>query len=120
MHSIKNKKKINKAREITFKINGDIWTIENVSEDRINNEMKSDDTIGVTIYKDFKILLLKNQSNILRTLRHELTHVWLYEYGHNQQDRQFNNEDVCEIVANCFDFIDKIVKIYNNNQGDKT
>lgn len=97
-------------KKIEFEINNDIWTIEVVSEDKINNTTKDDDTIGITIYKEYKILLLENQANIVKTLKHELTHVWLYEYGHNQQNRQFNYEDVCEIVASCFDFIELIVK----------
>lgn len=96
-----------------FKINGTKWTIEEVDEATINNEMKSDGTLGVTIYKNQKIMLLKDQANIIKTLKHELTHVWLYEYGHNQNDdKTFSYEDVCEIVASSNDFINEIVKEY--------
>ena len=62
-----------------FKINNTDWTIENVDEATINNEMKCEGTLGVTIYRSQKIMLLKNQANIIKTLKHELTHVWLYE-----------------------------------------
>lgn len=96
-----------------FKINNTDWTIENVDEATINNEMKCEGTLGVTIYKIQKIMLLKDQANIIKTLKHELTHVWLYEYGHNQNDdKTFSYEDVCEIVASINDFINEIVQAY--------
>lgn len=96
-----------------FEINNTTWTIEKVDEARINNEMKSDGTLGVTIFKNQKIMLLKDQANIIKTLKHELTHVWLYEYGHNQNDNKtFTYEDVCEIVASLHDFISEVVEQY--------
>lgn len=96
-----------------FEINNTTWTIEKVDEATINNEMKSDGTLGVTIYKNQKIMLLKDQANIVKTLKHELTHVWLYEYGHNQSDdKTFSYEDVCEVVASSNDFINEIVQEY--------
>ena len=97
-----------------FKINNTEWTIEEVDEATINNEMKSDEVLGVTIYKTQKIMLLKDQANIIKTLKHELTHVWLYEYGHNQNDNKvFSYEDVCEVVASINDFINEIVEQYS-------
>jgi len=96
-----------------FKINNTEWTIEEVDEATINNEMKSDGTLGVTIYRTQTIMLLKDQANIIKTLKHELTHVWLYEYGHNQnEDKTFSYEDVCEVVASINDFINEIVQAY--------
>lgn len=97
-----------------FKINGTEWTIKVVDEATINNEMKSDNTLGVTIYKTQEILLLDSQVNIIKTLKHELTHVWLYEYGHNQAEKEFNCEDVCEIVASINDFINEVVNEYKS------
>lgn len=73
--------------------------------------MKTDGTLGVTIYRTQTIMLLKDQANIIKTLKHELTHVWLYEYGHNQNDdKTFGYEDVCEIVASSNDFVNETVK----------
>lgn len=96
-----------------FKINNTEWLIEEVDEATINNEMKSDGTLGVTIYRTQTIMLLKDQANITKTLKHELTHVWLYEYGHNQnEDKTFTYEDVCEIVASSNDFINEVVQAY--------
>jgi len=96
-----------------FKINNTEWTIKEVDEATINNEMKSDGALGVTIYRTQIIMLLKDQANITKTLKHELTHVWLYEYGHNQNDdKTFSYEDVCEVVASINDFINEIVQAY--------
>ena len=112
------RRKREKRREIMkFKINNTEWTIEEVDEATINNEMKSDGTLGVTIYRTQKIMLLKEQANIIKTLKHELTHVWMYEYGHNQNDdKTFSYEDVCEIVASSNDFINEIVEQYINKK----
>ena len=95
-----------------FKINNTEWTIKEVDEATINNEMKQDGTLGVTIYKTQEIMLLKDQANIIKTLIHELVHVWLYEFGHNQNDKEFNCEDICEIVASSNDFVNEIVEQY--------
>ena len=97
-----------------FKINGTKWRILNVDEATINNEVKQDGSLGLTIYKIQTIMLLKNQANIIKTLKHELMHVWLYEYGHNQSEKEFNCEDVCEIVSSGNDFINEIVRQYSN------
>jgi hypothetical protein len=108
MYNVKRKRK-----GMKFKINNTEWTIEEVDEATINNEMKSDGTLGVTIYKTQKVMLLKDQANIIKTLKHELTHVWLYEYGHNQNDdKTFTYEDVCEVVASSNNFINEIIKEY--------
>lgn len=94
-----------------FKINNTEWNIKVVDEATINNEMKQDGTLGVTIYKTQEILLLKDQANIIKTLKHELMHVWLYEYGHIQDDNTtYGYEDICEIVASSNDFINRVVR----------
>ena len=96
-----------------FKINNTEWTIKEVSEAEINNEMKNDYTMGVTIYKSQEILLLENQANLIKTLKHELTHVWLYEYGHrHDEEKKLDYEDICEIVASSNDFINNVVEQY--------
>ena len=98
-----------------FKINNTEWEIKKVTEAEINNEMKNDYTMGVTIYKTQEILLLKDQANIIKTLKHELVHVWLYEYGHAQDDNTtYDYEDICEIVASSNDFINEVVNEYKS------
>lgn len=96
-----------------FKINNTEWTVKEVSEAEINNEMKNDYTLGITLYRTQEIWLLDNQVNIIRTLKHELTHVWLFEHGHRQDDEnKFDYEDICEIVASSNDFINETVRGY--------
>lgn len=98
-----------------FKCNNAEWTIKEVDEATINNEMKQDGTLGVTIYKTQEIMLLKDQANIIKTLKHELMHVWLYEYGHAQDDNTtYGYEDICEIVASSNDFVNEIVEKYKS------
>ncbi len=99
-----------------FEINKTKWTIKLVDEATINNEMKNDYTLGVTIYRTQQILLLNDQANIIKTLKHELAHVWLYEYGHNQHEKEFTQEDICEIVASSNDFINDIIKQYESEE----
>lgn len=103
-----------------FNINNTEWSIKEVSEAEINNEMKNDYTMGVTIYKTQEVLLLKEQANIIKTLKHELIHVWLYEYGHRQDDdKKYDYEDICEIVASSNDFINEVVEQYKSNKEIK-
>lgn len=100
-----------------FKINNSEWTIKEVDEATINNEEKNDYTLGLTFYKTHEIWLLNNNEGIIRTLKHELMHVWLWEYGHSQDDeKQYKYEDVCEIVACSNDFINEVVEQYKNNK----
>lgn len=95
-----------------FKINNTEWEIEEVEKDKMTCE-SSEWTQGLTIYLEQKVLLLKGQPNLEKTLKHELTHVWLYEYGHNQhEDKKFSCEDVCEVVASSNDFINEVVEQY--------
>ena len=96
-----------------FKCNNTKWTIKEVDEARMNNEEKNDYTLGLTFYKKNEIWLLNNNVNKIRTLKHELMHVWLWEYGHSQDDdRRYSYEEVCEIVACSNDFINEVVKQY--------
>lgn len=104
-------------KNMEFKINNTTWTIKDVDEPIINNETKTDCTLGVTIYKTQEIWLLKEQANVIKTLKHELMHVWMYEYGHNQHEKEFNFEDVCEIVASSNDFINEVVEMYKLEKG---
>ena len=60
-----------------------------------------------------KVSFLNDKNKLVDKLKHELTHVWLYEYGHNQNDdKTFSYEDVCEVVASSNDFINEIIKEY--------
>lgn len=101
-----------------FKINNTEWEIKEVDEATMNNEMKEDDTLGVTFIRKHEIWLVNNNANMIRTLKHELTHAWLWEYGHNQHEKEFNSEDVCEIVASSNDFVNKVVEQYTGRKQE--
>lgn len=93
-----------------FEINGTKWAIEIVNETKMHDETENRYTLGLTIYKSQKIYLLQEHANIIRTLKHELMHVWLYEYGHAQDDDfSYNAEDICEIVASSNTFVNEVV-----------
>ena len=94
-----------------FEINNIEYEI--VEKEKLDNE----EDVGYTDYQSKQILLKKlDEDFMIKTLKHELMHVWLYEYGHNQTDRIFNNEDICEIVASSNDFINEIVEKYIINK----
>lgn len=95
-----------------FIINNAKWKVKKVTEDEMKVLNEGEVFLGLTDYTKQEIYLLENQVNILKTLKHELMHVWMYEYGHNQQDRQFTYEDVCEIVSSSIDFINEKVDMY--------
>ena len=100
---------------MTFKCNGVEYEIKevNIIEDDSSN-------VGLTIYQEKTILLKKlDKDYMIKTLIHELIHVWLYEYGHNQTDKEFNNEDVCEIVACSNTFINEVVEKYKEKINNK-
>lgn len=101
-----------------FKINGNIWkvlTISNTQIDNIEGNNGENFIHGSTRYGLNKIFINKETPEPLRTLKHELMHVWLYEYGHRADEKQFNEEDICEIVASSNDFINEIVNKYSKS-----
>ena len=85
---------------------------------RIYLKTELDDTteVGFTNYQEAKnYIKCLDMHMITKTLIHELTHAWLYENGHNQVERQFNYEDVCEICACSYEFIyDTLKQFYEN------
>ena len=112
MRGIKEKRE----KDMKFKINNTEYTIKEIDEITIDGMSKSEGTLGMTVYKTQEILLLENQANLIKTLKHELAHVWLFEYGHNQDEKQFNCEDVCDIVASSNDFINEVVEEYTDKE----
>lgn len=92
-----------------FKINGNTWLIKELSKEK----MEIKDALGETDYEKQEIHLLDNCKSKRNTLKHELCHVWLWEYSHVQNDNdKFHFEQVCQIVANSNDFINSIVSKY--------
>ena len=104
-----------------FKMNGREWTIEVISNAEMNilcgSDLRETFTHGSTQYSELVIYLNEAAPDKRKILYHELTHCFMYEFGHNQHQKEFNNEDVCEISACSHDIIHKIVEDYF--KGDK-
>ena len=101
-----------------FEINNTEWEIKEISSEEMerNHGKEGYYTHGITCYSEDIIYINKTSPEKERTLKHELTHCWMYMYGHNQDDKKFTNEDICEIVASSNDFINEIVQKYKEEQ----
>lgn len=87
---------------------------EIVEKEQLDNK----EDVGYSNYQDKQILLKKlDKDFMIRTLKHELTHIWLFEYGHNQSEKEFNYEDICEIVACSNDFINDVIEKYKKEDN---
>ncbi len=94
-----------------FNINNAEWTIKIVDKPTMTGRAMSSDVLGRTEFETQEVLLLEGCPNMIRTLKHELMHVWLWEYGHSQSDdTTYDCEDICEIVASSNDFVNEIVE----------
>jgi len=99
----------------SFYINNKKYTIYDV--DRIKGKKNY---VGQSSYLDTDIFIEKGYiEDMLLTLKHELMHVWLYENGHKNQDKDeiFNYEDLCEYSALANNSINKIVELYIDSRN---
>lgn len=101
-----------------FKANNMLWQIKEISDEEMQYDKDKEGyyTHGFTCYSEDTIYINATSPEKERTLKHELTHVWLYVYGHNQDNKHFDNEDVCEIVASSNDFINEIIEKYKKSK----
>ncbi len=103
-----------------FKINGNEWEIVELSGPEMAVQIEQGLVLhGQSCYDTNKIQLNKDVPEMIKSLKHELTHVWMYEYGHNQNNKEFDKEDVCEIVASINDFINEIVEEYKKEKENE-
>ena len=109
-----------------FEINGRTWKIKEVSQKEIkekeegyyNKGMGPKPTpegryFGIT-YCDEQLILIEKDLHPDRkrlTLMHELTHCYINCYI-THQELEYNEEYVCDVVANSHDIISKIIKKY--------
>lgn len=102
-----------------FIINNSLWIIEEMEENELNNlyeekmQEKTYYVFGVTQKSTHTIYINKNMCNAqkVRTLKHELTHCYIWEYGlYNVVD--INEEVICDIVASSNEFINEVVERY--------
>lgn len=105
-----------------FYINGDKWVIEEKSKElllKIYNEQYSEEAyyvFGITIKSEHLIYINKDmcEKQKLKTLKHELTHCYIWEFGlYNVPN--FNEEMVCDLVSSSHKFINDIVTKFKEN-----
>ena len=106
-----------------FTINNDEWQIEEKSKNELKElyeketQEKTYFVFGVTIKSAHIIYINKDmcQDQKIKTLKHELTHCYIWEFGlYNVMD--INEEVICDIVASSNDFINEIVERYKKNK----
>lgn len=104
-----------------FKINNSEWEIEEKDKNELKELYKKETqektyfVFGVTIKSKHIIYINKDmcQEQKIRTLKHELTHCYIWEYGlYNVMD--VNEEVICDIVASSNDFINEVIEQYKN------
>lgn len=107
---------------MNFEINKNTYEIKEINEDELKeiyikehfNEKKNEIYIfGRTDFVKHLILIsneLNNQEKI-KTLKHELCHCWMWNTA-NANHQEYDEEHICEIVANSNDFINEIVSQY--------
>jgi len=109
-----------------FKINNHDWKIEEKPEEELLEEYHKRQPnayacLGLTFYKEHKIWIAEELCNDekIRTLKHELTHCYIWENGFYNVD--FNNEElICDFIASSIDIIYEIVSNYfNEKQNSK-
>lgn len=104
-----------------FKINNKTWYIKELSQQEMREEMKKHNDqpteggkyYGLT-YADIQTIFLDKDLCLDRkrsTLLHELGHCYIITYI-THQDRNYNEEDVVDIVSNSHDIIRNIVDKY--------
>ena len=89
----------------TFEINNTTWKVELTDKDE-NLTVKGKRCKGCTVYKNNTIYIDKaiSQENQLYVLRHEMTHVVIYETQIELKE-VYSEECLCEMVAMYGEFI---------------
>lgn len=104
-----------------FKINNKNWNIKEISQEQMREQLKShNDSVagfgkyfGLTYFDTQTIYLDKDlcQDRKRSTLLHELGHCYIGTYI-THLDRQYNEEDVVDIISNSHDIINNIINKY--------
>lgn len=107
---------------IKFYLKNHEWVIEEKPEKCLLAEyhIRQPDAyscMGLTFYKEHKIWIASEicEDEKERTLKHELTHCYIWESGFYNVD--FNNEElICDFVASILDFINSVLERYRNKE----
>lgn len=114
---------------MVFEMNNRVWEIVEWSQKEIkayqnkrrNNSDEdinsiSDRYYGVTFYDNLMIVLDKDLPIDVKmnVLKHELAHCYIISYI-TLRERNYTEEDVCDLIANSHDIIETIVNKYIDN-----
>lgn len=107
-----------------FIINYNKWKIEEKSKEELKELYEKENgessyVFGVTI-KSKHIIYINNDlcyEQKIRTLKHELTHCYIWEYGlYNANMTADNEELICDIVSASNDFINEIINNFKKEE----
>lgn len=114
-------KKLNTWDDFYFKLGNDVWNIKTLLT---QDEMKElycgrtkedvDYVFGFTDYHLKKIYLDCEPCNLIKTLRHELLHAYIWEY--TARHETYSEEELCNIYSCAAPIIEKVVKDYEDNR----
>lgn len=104
-----------------FVINNHKWKIEEKLSDELkemyNKELHEDAYYVFGVTQKSQHIIYINQEMCAeqkeQTLKHELTHCYIWEYG-LYNTSEFNEEMVCDLVACSNFFINEVIKRYRN------
>lgn len=109
-----------------FEIDDDIWKILLKDKEemlkKLNENRPEDDLytygFGACLYPEHEIWINKESciDQQVRTLRHELTHCWIW-YSGLYNAPHYTEEMVCDMVANSYNFINNIVNKFKEEQN---
>ena len=102
-----------------FKINNNNWEIKEKDKQTLldkynsNHEDSALFVFGMCIYSEHEIWINKDmcKEQKIRTLKHELTHCYMWSYGLYNVPH-FTEEMACDLVESINDFINEVVKEY--------
>lgn len=105
---------------MNFVMNGNTWEIKELSqkdickEKGVEYEPNVGEYFGVTFFKKQLIVLDKDLSATQKrkTLRHELVHCYIGSYISFEDINNWNEDQICDLVANSYDIIEKIINSY--------
>lgn len=105
---------------MNFIMNGNTWEIKELSQKEICKEKEVEydlsvgDYFGVTFFKKQLIVLDKDLSvtQKRKTLRHELVHCYIGSYISFEDINNWNEDQICDLVANSYDIIEEIINNY--------
>lgn len=105
---------------MNFIMNKNIWEIKELSQQEICKEKEVEynpsagSYFGVTFFKKQLIVLDKDLSvtQKRKTLRHELVHCYIGSYISFEDVNNWNEDQICDLVANSYDIIEEIINDY--------